>query len=74
MEKCFDDGERDKKKRCTTLKCRKIMERELGDEMALSETQIGSYWSVYKSRKKTKNEKYKYTGQFLRYGEIIFIS
>lgn len=56
MEKCFDDGERDKKKRCTTLKCRKIMERELGDEMALSETQIGSYWSAYKSRKNKKRK------------------
>ena len=56
MEKCFDDGEREKKRRCTTLRCKEIMEKELGDEMVLNETQIGSYWSAYKSRKNKKQK------------------
>ena len=56
MEKCFDDGERDKKRRYTTLKCKEIMEKELGDDMVLNEIQIGSYWSAYKSRKNKKQK------------------
>lgn len=32
-------------------KCRKLLERKLGEKMVLSETQIASYWSAYKRRK-----------------------
>ena len=56
MDLCFDEGEYDKKKRCTVSKCRKILERKLGEKMVLSETQIASYWSAYKRKMKLQKK------------------
>ena len=52
MEFCFNEGESDKRKRFTALKCQKLMQEKLCEELVLSEKQIKSYWSAYK-RKKT---------------------
>ena len=54
MEFCFNEGESDKRKRFTALKCQKLMQKKLCEELVLSEKQIKSYWSAYK-RKKTNN-------------------
>ena len=52
MEFCFNEGESDKRKRFTALKCQKLMQEKLCEELVLTEKQIKSYWSAYK-RKKT---------------------
>jgi hypothetical protein len=48
MEKCFDEGEQDKKKRYTTSSCRKLMSDKLGQRFTLTENQVASYWSNYR--------------------------
>ena len=51
MEKCFDEGEGDKRKRYTASKCKRLMENSLEEEMVLNEGQIKSYWSAYRRKK-----------------------
>ncbi|CAB4039777.1 ---NA--- [Paramuricea clavata] len=58
MEKCFDEGEYDKRKRYTTSSCQKLMLDKLGQTLVLTEKQIASYWSNYRKRKsKSAQEK-----------------
>ena len=52
MEFCFNEGESDKRKGFTALKCQKLIEEKLCEKLVLSEKQIKSYWSAYK-RKRT---------------------
>ncbi|CAB4000694.1 ---NA--- [Paramuricea clavata] len=52
VEKCFDEGEQDKKKRYTTSSCQKLMSDKLGQHFTLTENQIASYWSNYRKRKR----------------------
>ena len=47
MEFCFNEGESDKRKRFTALKCQKLMQEKLCEELVLSEKQITSYWIAY---------------------------
>lgn len=52
MEKCFDMGELNKKNRHTTASCQKMILEKLGNPNILTETQIASYWSNYRKRKR----------------------
>ena len=52
MEFSFNEGESDKRKQFTELKCQKLMREKRCEELVLTEKQIKSYWSGYK-RKKT---------------------
>lgn len=51
MEFCFNESECDKRKRFTALKCQKLMQEKLGEELILTEKQIKSYWGAYKRKK-----------------------
>ena len=59
MEKCFDKGELNKKDRHTTTSCQKMMLEKLGKHNILTETQIASYWSNYRKRKRENGEENK---------------
>lgn len=55
MEFCFNERESDKRKRFTALKCQKLMQEKLCEELVLTEKQIKSYWSAYKRKRNINN-------------------